>query len=111
MLVNLFADVPSSFPKEICQTLLNAGNIRIERILSQGHASPEGFWYDQSEHEWVLVVGGSARVRFEGEEPVELTSGSFINIPAHQRHRVEWTDPTGPTIWLAIYYSSISRTT
>jgi hypothetical protein len=30
---------------ELFTTLLNTGNVRIERIVSHGHASPEGFWY------------------------------------------------------------------
>jgi cupin 2 domain-containing protein len=102
---NLFANLPTVLPNELTQMLLETSGLRIERIVSHGHASPEGFWYDQDTHEWVLLVGGAAQLRFEGEEPVEMKAGSFINIPAHQRHRVEWTDPNKPTIWLAIHYS------
>jgi len=102
---NLFADLPASLPDELVQTLLAAPGLRIERIVSHGHASPEGFWYDQDTREWVLLVAGAARLRFEGEEPVEMKPGSFINIPAHKRHRVDWTDASQPTIWLAIHYS------
>ena len=83
--------------------LLSEPGIRIERIVSLGHASPEGFWYDQEEGEWVLLLKGAARLRFEGGEPIELQPGSFVNIPAHRRHRVEWTDPGGPTVWLAVH--------
>ncbi len=101
---NLFSDIPADLPEELIQTLLSTSGLRIERIVSLGHASPEGFWYDQESHEWVLLVKGAARLRFEGEEPVELQPGSFLNIPAHKRHRVEWTDPSEPTIWLAIHY-------
>jgi cupin 2 domain-containing protein len=100
---NIFADVPTSLPDELVQTLLTASALRIERIVSLGHASPEGFWYDQDAPEWVMVVSGAARLGFEGEAPVEMTAGSFINIPAHKRHRVEWTDPSSPTIWFAIH--------
>jgi cupin 2 domain-containing protein len=103
-LTNLFAEIPARFPEELLQTLLRAPGLRIERIVSLGHASPEGFWYDQDAPEWVLVLAGGARLRFEGEEPIELRSGSFVNIPAHARHRVDWTDPNEPTIWLAIHY-------
>jgi len=102
---NLFADLPASLPEELFQTLLSAAGLRIEHIVSHGHASPEGFWYDQDQHEWVLLVSGAARLRFDGKEPFEMTTGSCVNILAHQRHRVEWTDPTQPTIWLAIHYS------
>ena len=102
---NLFADLPTSLPNELAQTLLETSGLRIERIVSHGHASPDGFWYDQDTHEWVLVVSGGARLHFEGEEPVEMRAGSFINIPAHRRHRVDWTDPQVPTIWVAIHYS------
>jgi cupin 2 domain-containing protein len=101
---NFFADIPAQLPEELIQTLLNAPNIRIERIISQGQASPEGFWYDQPANEWVLLIEGAAILRFEGQEPVGMTPGSFINIPAHQRHRVDWTAPHQRTIWLAVHY-------
>ena len=102
---NLFADLPSHLPDELVTTLLNATNVRIERIVSHGHASPEGFWYDQDQHEWVMVLKGAARLRFENDEqPVEMKPGDFVNIPAHKKHRVEWTTPDEPTIWLAVFY-------
>ena len=69
------------------------------------HASPPGFWYDQEQSEWVLLVEGSAALEFEGHpEPVELRRGSYLNIPARARHRVAWTDPARKTVWLAIHY-------
>ena len=105
-LTNLFADIPDDLPEELILTLLSTPGVRIERIISLGHSSPEGFWYDQEATEWVLLLKGAARLRFEGEEPIELGPGAFVNIPAHRRHRVEWTDPSEPTIWLAIHYES-----
>ena len=105
VLSNLFADRPSHLPDELFTTLLEAANVRIERIVSHGHASPEGFWFDQDQHEWVVVLNGAARLRFEGDEqPVEMKPGDFMNIPAHKQHRVEWTTPDEPTLWLAIFY-------
>ena len=103
-LTNLHADIPAELPEELVETLLREPGLRIERIVSLGHASPEGFWYDQRDGELVLLVKGAARLRFEGQEPIELQPGSFVNIPAHRRHRVEWTDPDHPTIWLAVHY-------
>jgi cupin 2 domain-containing protein len=101
---NLFAEIPEDLPEELIQPLLVTPSLRVERIVSLGHASPDGFWYDQESHEWVLLLMGAARLRFEGNESIDLRPGAFVNIPAHQRHRVEWTDPNGPTIWLAIHY-------
>jgi cupin 2 domain-containing protein len=101
---NLFADIPADLPEELIQPLLSTPGLRIERIVSLGQRSPEGFWYDQGTPEWVVLVKGAARLRFEGEEPIELRPGAFVNIPAHRRHRVEWTDPLEPTIWLAVHY-------
>ena len=101
---NIFADIPGDLPEELVQAFLNSPNVRIERIVSLGHASPEGFWYDQEENEWVLVVQGAAKLRFEGQDSIKLAPGSFVNIPAHQRHRVEWTDPKQPTIWVVVHY-------
>jgi cupin 2 domain-containing protein len=103
-LTNLFADIPADLPEELVQTLLSTSKLRIERIVSLGHASPEGFWYDQETDEWVLLLTGAARLTLEGEEPLDLLPGAFVNIPAHRRHRVEWTDPVQPSVWLAIHY-------
>ena len=83
--------------------LLEVANVRIERVVSHGHASAPDFWYDQDQHEWVIVLKGAARLRFE-DGTVEMTPGDFINIPAHKRHRVEWTTADETTIWLAVHY-------
>ena len=106
MTTNLFTDLPSNLPDELFTTLLEANNLRIERIVSHGHASPEGFWYDQDQHEWVVVLQGAARLSIEGESK-ELKPGDFISIPAHQKHRVEWTTPDEPTVWLAVVYGEV----
>jgi cupin 2 domain-containing protein len=101
---NLLEGIPAELPEELVQTLLHSDHVRIERIISRGHASPEGFWYDQAQNEWVLLLRGTALLRFEGQEPLKLLPGSFLNIPAHTRHRVDSTDPNEPTVWLAVHY-------
>jgi cupin 2 domain-containing protein len=101
--VNLLRDLPTSLPKELCETLLHTTNLRIERIVSHGHASPEGFWYDQDQSEWVLLLAGAARLQWEDRE-AELRPGDHVNIPARERHRVAWTTPDEPTVWLGIFY-------
>jgi cupin 2 domain-containing protein len=101
---NLF-DIPESLPAEHFTTLLASPNVRIERIVSRGHASPPDFWYDQEAPEWVMVIAGSAGIAFEGEPaPQTLNAGDHVHIPAHARHRVAWTDASQPTIWLAVHY-------
>ena len=102
-MINRYATLPAQLPDELVQTLHSTEHLRIERIVSQGHASPPDFWYDQAEHEWVLLIQGAARLRLD-DEVVELKPGDFLNIPAHRRHRVEWTSPDQQTIWLAIHY-------
>ena len=67
--------------------------------------SPQGFWYDQEQHEWVVVLSGAAQLRFEDGETIDMKPGDHVNIPAHRRHRVEWTTPDEPTVWLAIHYA------
>jgi cupin 2 domain-containing protein len=99
----LFADIPQELPQELTQTLLAAPMVRIERIVSRGHVSPKDFWYDQNENEWVLLIAGAARLQF-ADRMAELKAGDFIDIPAHEKHRVEWTDPEVDTIWLAVFY-------
>ena len=104
---NLLTDIPAKIPEEIFETLLTSPNLIVERIVSLGHSSPDNFWYDQNENEWVLLLKGAARLLFENvNEAFEMLPGSFINIPAHQRHRVEWTKPDEPTVWLASHYGS-----
>jgi len=106
---NLFADLPQQLPDELVTTLLESKTIRIERIISHGHDSSAGFWYDQSQHEWVMVLKGAARLQFE-DGVVEMKPGDFINIPAHKKHRVEWTTPDEPTIWLGVFFDSTDQT-
>lgn len=104
MTPNILADIPEKLPDELTTVLQEDHGVRIERIISQGHNSPAGFWYDQSESEWVLVLKGAARLEFE-DRMVEMSPGDFIDIPAHQKHRVAWTSPNEPTVWLAVHYS------
>jgi len=101
--MNLLANLPTNLPEELTTVLQQGHGVRIERIVSTGHKSPEGFWYDQPEHEWVMVLTGAARLQFE-DRVVEMKAGDWINIPANQKHRVEWTSPDEPTVWLAVFY-------
>lgn len=100
---SIFADIPKHLPDELCQTLLRKPNVRIERIVSKGHRSAEDFWYDQAQDEWVLLLQGRARLCFVDSAPVELDAGDYLLIPAHCRHRVDWTAPNLETVWLAIH--------
>jgi cupin 2 domain-containing protein len=101
----LLENIPLESAEEIFDTICSTENVKIERIVSRGHSSPEGFWYDQKKNEFVLVVRGSAGVKMENrEEIVVLKVGDYLNIGAHEKHRVEWTDPDCETIWLAVHY-------
>jgi cupin 2 domain-containing protein len=103
---NLFDDVPRTLRAEKIDVLLETRGVRLERIVSTGHVTPPGQWYEQDRDEWVVVLRGRARLRFESEpEPRELGVGDHVLIAAHVRHRVEWTDPFGPTVWLALHYT------
>jgi cupin 2 domain-containing protein len=103
--VNLLRDLPDTVAAELVDMLVEAATVRIERIVSHGQTSPDGFWYDQDEAEWVLVLAGAARLRFADEaEARALGPGDHIGIAAHRRHRVEWTDPMQPTVWLVVFY-------
>ena len=103
---NLLRDLPDASGGEITEMLLTVPGMRIERIVSLGQQSPPGFWYDQDEAEWMLLLAGRARLRFadESEERV-LGPGDFVQIAPHRKHRVEWTDPAAPTVWLAIFHN------
>ena len=102
---NLFAAMAARAADEQFTTLLTTDGLRLERIVSHGHTTPEGTWYDQEWAEWVLVVSGSAELLFEGEgAPRTLHAGDYVQIPPHARHRVSATDPREPTVWLALHY-------
>jgi cupin 2 domain-containing protein len=103
---NLFHDHPANLPSELTDVLVENRNVRIERIVSTGQASPAEFWYDQDQAEWVVVLAGEARLLMEGDsEPVSLRPGDHLLIPAHRKHRVEWTTPQAATVWLAVFFS------
>lgn len=102
---NLYAALPQTLPQELVTILAANRHVRIERIVSTGHTTPAGQWYDQDEHEWVVVLQGAARLRFaDCEQPVPLQAGDHVLIPAHRQHRVEWTSSNGPTVWLAVFF-------
>lgn len=102
---NLLRDLPDARDGEIAEPIVAAPGMRVERILSFGQASPPGFWYDQPEAEWVLLLAGAARLRFADEPAARsLQPGDHVHIAAHRKHRVEWTDPAAPTVWLAVFY-------
>ena len=104
--VNLLSPLPDAHASEVVDRLLIRPGLRIERIVSTGQASPPGFWYDQEEGEWVLLLAGGALLRFEDEiVSRRLVPGDWLDIAPHRRHRVDWTDPATPTVWLAIFYS------
>ncbi|WP_201276884.1 cupin [Microbulbifer sp. ALW1] len=125
--INLFHALPDAKNAEVLEDLLRHENVRIERITSSGQITPEGEWYDQKEHEWVLLLQGAARLEFKnpfeevkgagmkagqgkagdrqgGTREVALVAGDYVNIPAGCRHRVSWTDPAQLTVWLAVFY-------
>lgn len=104
--MNLLRDLPTATAEEFVERLAGIGAVRIERIVSHGQANPEGFWYDQDEAEFVLVVAGAARLAFADGETLALGPGDWVDIAAHRRHRVDWTDPHRPTVWLAVFYQA-----
>ena len=103
---NIFSDIPEQLPEELSNELASGRRFRLERIVSKGHASPEGFWYDQEEDEWVLLIDGAARLDFDDGRSASLTAGDHPLIPARCRHRVAWTDPERQTVWLALFFDN-----
>jgi len=101
--MNIFNDIPEQIPEEITDILVNSNGVRIERIVSKSHKSEPNFWYDQTENEWVIVLKGTAKLKFKLDNKIlHLTEGDFVNIKAHEKHQVEWT--SAEVIWLAVFY-------
>jgi len=107
---NLFDCLSVALNEEMVEVLTSSCDVRIERIVSRGHASPPDFWYDQAQHEFVLLVSGRSRLVFaDGSPPRDLVPGDWLILPAHYRHRVDWTDPKQETVWLAVHYGAQNR--
>ena len=98
---SLFETVQPS-AEEFTEILKSFGQVRIERIVSHGHVSPPGFWYDQDDWEYVAVLQGSAELQTESEK-FTMNAGDWVMIPAHERHRVIYTSTEPPCVWLAIF--------
>jgi cupin 2 domain-containing protein len=101
---NLFQGLPLDAAEEVQELILGEGDVRIERIVSRGQSSPASGWYDQDRDEWVVVLRGRAILLMEDGQEFWLEEGDYLNIPAHARHRVAWTDPMVETVWLAVHY-------
>jgi cupin 2 domain-containing protein len=102
---NLFSKIPTDSVEEWNQAIVMGSQVTVERIVSQGNCSAEGFWYDQEWDEWVAVLQGAAGLEFEGKEEItRMDKGDHLLIPAHVRHRVAWTSTDQPTIWLAVHF-------
>ena len=100
---NLFEEIPPRTDDEFAETLASTSTVRVGRIVSRGHCSPEGFWYDQEDDEFALLVRGSATLVWADGRRKDMKPGDHIWIPAHSTHRVEQTDPDQETIWLTVY--------
>ncbi|WP_038247771.1 cupin domain-containing protein [Ghiorsea bivora] len=98
---------PADLLPEVFETLLDNEHLKIERIISKGHTSPESGWYDQAQHEWVILLEGAATITFDNGKESNLRKGDYLNIPAHVKHKVSWTDPDVESIWLAVFYGDI----
>lgn len=99
--MNLF-DLPPDEGREFLEVLAKGQGVRVERIVSRGQASPDGFWYDEAEDEWVCLLSGSAVIGFENGS-LTLSAGDCVLIFAHTRHRVERTGASPPCVWLCVF--------
>ena len=102
---NIYSLIPQPLKEELLEILLATKGFRMERIVSDGHSTAPGDWYDQETAEWVILLKGSAALLFEGETNARIMApGDYLFIPAHKKHRVEWTDRAEKTVWLAFHY-------
>jgi cupin 2 domain-containing protein len=105
---SLLQSLPDAAGGEVNERLLDGRGLRLERVVSLGQTSPPGFWYDQDEDEWVMLLAGAAHLAIAGESTDrQLGPGDSVMLPAHCRHRVTWTDPDRPTVWLALFIDPV----
>lgn len=109
---NIFTPFEVPPEDEVVEPLAGDEHFLFERIVSHGHATPPGKWLDQPREEWVVLLSGAARLRFEGDDDcVDMGPGDSMLIPARRRHRVEWTMPDNETVWLALLFKGDHRRT
>ncbi len=101
---NFLSDIPNSIPEELFEEIVSTKTVRIERIISHGHSSPDVGWYDQVEHEWVMVLAGHGTIEFADGRVITLKQGDYLNIQAHEKHKVLSTSAEEATLWLAVFY-------
>lgn len=104
VVTNIFDNLPADLSDEVFETLAESSSVKIERIVSKGQRSPKTGWYDQAQNEWVIVLKGEAIIQFDDATSATLKAGDYLNIKAHQKHKVSWTDPESETLWLAVHY-------
>ena len=102
--MNIFNNIPKTLKDELFEDIITTDNLKIERIVSYGHTSPQTGWYESQENEWVIVLKGKAVLSFEDSEDVKLNAGDYVNIAAFLKHKVSWTQAHTETVWLAIHY-------
>lgn len=102
--MNIYNNIPQDLSKEVFEDIITSKNVRIERIISNAHHSPDNYWYDQEQSEWVIVLKGEAEIEYNDAAVLKLETGDYINIPAHTKHRVKSTSEDGITLWLAVFY-------
>lgn len=102
---NLFRNIPTDLHEEFFEILASSENVQVERIVSRGHTSPAQGWYDQGRNEFIVLLAGAARLAFDDGTVEQLAPGDWLDIPAHRRHRVAWTEEGIKTVWLAIHYN------
>jgi cupin 2 domain-containing protein len=104
---NIYSRIPRTLKKEFFENILRGDSFRLERIVSKGHSTCEGEWCDHEKDEWVLLLQGSAGIRIKGKKrSITLKPGDYLCLPAHQKHRVEWTQQNTQTVWLAMHYQN-----
>ncbi|NMB81854.1 MAG: cupin domain-containing protein [Ignavibacteria bacterium] len=102
---NIFHDIPEKSDEEFLEVLFQNNFLKMERIVSEGHSSPKNFWYDQDKNEFVLLLSGNAIISFEDGNSIELFPGDYFIIPAHKKHRVDYTDPNEKNVWFTLFFN------
>ncbi len=102
--MNIYNNIPQDLSEEVFEDIFTSKNVRIERIISNAHHSPDEFWYDQEQSEWVMVLQGEAEIEYIDNRVLKLVAGDYENITAHTKHRVKSTSDDGITLWLAVFY-------
>jgi len=101
---NFFEQKEVKDGKEDFSNIFSSRGLQIKRIISKGYRTPETKWLKDDTDEFVILLRGSASIRFFNGEIKRMKSGDYLHIPSGTKHKVTYTSKKPCCYWLAIHF-------